>query len=156
MEFMKTAIAVTVIWIGTVGSCTGVSRIQPQEEQLSTNIPTADQEKVNSIHAASNWANPYLLVYPDGFVVISGAFPDGRNRVESNGLRQALIKLPLSAWPYGKVVALQEATHLPPGDDGPTGRNKRAAEATLKELRLEFHWWPPTGPPVPDVEPSLR
>ena len=41
---MKTAIAVTVIWVGTVGSCTGVSQIQPQEEQLSTNIPTADRE----------------------------------------------------------------------------------------------------------------
>lgn len=139
---MRTVIAASVIWFGTMGYLARPSWSPAQEEQLSSRIPAADHEKVKSIRDAKDWDNPYLVVRADGIEVISKAIPSGRKLVALAELRRTLIDLPTSAWPYGRVVAMQEAGVRAPGDDKPIGRNKQAAEAALKALRLEMNWWP--------------
>ena len=55
-------------------------------------------------------------------------------------LRDCLVKLPKEAWPYGRIVGLQEnslgrRTAL-------TARNKEQAEQILKSLEIRITWWP--------------
>ena len=139
---MRTIVAASVICFGTMGFLGRLSGSPMQEQQLNSRIPAADHEKFKSIRDAQDWSNPYLVVYADGIEVISKAVPSGRKLVAPANLRRTLIGLPASAWPYGRVVAIQEAGIRVPGDDQRIKRNKQVAEAALKALRLEFEWWP--------------
>jgi hypothetical protein len=139
---MTTIIAASVICLGTMGFLDQLPLSPAQEEQLSSKIQAANHEKFKSVRDAKDWNNPYLVVRADGIEVISKAIPSGRKLVAPTELRRILSSLPTSAWPYGRVVAMQENGVRAPGDDKPIGRNKQVAEAALKALRLEISWWP--------------
>ncbi len=140
---MRSIIAASVVCVCFIGFWIPQSGSTAQEEeQLNSSIPPADEEKFKSIYDAKDWNNPYLIVHADGIEVISKALPSGRRLVEPGELRRVLIGLPVSAWPYGRVIAIQEAGLRAPGDDEPISRNKQAAEAVLKALRLQISWWP--------------
>jgi hypothetical protein len=135
---VKTIIVAAVICLGTLGLLSAA----PAQDQLSSRIPAARHEKFKSILVAKDWSNPYLVVCVDGIEVISTAIPGGRKLVALANLRRALIDLPTSAWPYGRVVAIQENGVGAPGDHARIKESKPAVEAVLKALRLEIDWWP--------------
>lgn len=51
--------------------------------------------------------NPYVIVDATGIEVIAAGISDGRIRLPVEELRTTLIRLPIRAWPYGRVVAAQ-------------------------------------------------
>jgi len=61
--------------------------------------------------------------------------------VSIRDLRAALIKLPLEAWPYGRVIAIQDCSIVAPAD---RERGERVAEveSLLKPLKLTIEKWP--------------
>ena len=113
-----------------------------QETDFSRRIPAADHENYRGIQDAKHWANPYLVVRRDSIDVISPAVPGGRKTVSVKELRETLIALPSTAWPYGRVVALQEIGLRSTGDDRPIADTKRAAEIVLRALPVEINLWP--------------
>jgi hypothetical protein len=72
----------------------------------------------------------------EGIEVIAQGLPSGRQTVASADLRRTLVALQVSAWPYGRVVAVQDAS-LRAGDPS-EGKafvdNRNRALATLKQL----------------------
>jgi hypothetical protein len=88
---------------------------------------------------------PYLVFGREGIEVITQGVPSGRQTVAAADLRRTLVALPASAWPYGRVVAVQD-TSLRGGDlsDGKAiADNRNSALATLKKLRVIVDDWPP-------------
>jgi hypothetical protein len=69
-------------------------------------IPAPMPELYVHIQDYAHWKNPYLSVLPDGVGIqcLAVAFT---KKVPVGALHQTLLSLPLSAWPYGRVVALQ-------------------------------------------------
>lgn len=88
------------------------------------------------------WRNPYLIVRVDGV----GLLDVGNNEqqiVNPDKLSEALAKLPVSAWPYGRVVAIQEINAASSDDDKIKLRKNRAlAAGTLESMQVLINWVP--------------
>ena len=72
--------------------------------RLDSRIPPADPAKYDAIREATEWKNPKVTILANGVLVWSDALEDGRQTIEVSELGQVLVSLPVSAWPYGRVV----------------------------------------------------
>ena len=112
--------------------------------RLDPRIAVADRQRYKSIQDAKNWRNPILVIRADGNQVISKGLPSGERTVAPTDLQRALIDLPVTAWPYGRVVAVQDIG-LHPADlsDGPAiANNRNVTLAILKTLEVTVEGWP--------------
>ena len=112
------------------------------DDQLDPKIPPADRDKYRSVRDAKDWANPYLVVRADGVELISRAVPTGRKVVAAKDLPKSLLDLPVSAWPYGRVAAVQEAGIRSGNDDERIKQNRAKTEQALKSLGVSMELWP--------------
>ena len=82
-----------------------------------------------------HWQNPELLITSQG-VLISGT----KKWILYDDVLQALAELPASAWPYGRIVALNAFPGLS-GFPGSLDIAKRI-EALLKSAKIEIMYAP--------------
>lgn len=101
---------------------------------LDARIPAAQLDAYREIRDARRWRNPWLVFRPSGIEVVSTAIPDGRIIVPVEQLRAVLVELPISTWPYGRVVAGSDIGII--GDPEPIRQNREAAEAILDALDI--------------------
>jgi len=59
-------------------------------------------------------------------------------------MREMLLSLPVDAWPYGRIVAVQEISIRSRNDDRSIDRNRSELESMLKDLDITINWWPST------------
>ena len=87
---------------------------RPNAKRLSpdgttgSRIGSAAPQRYKSIRDANDWENPYLIIRRDGIEVMVKRLPSSRKTVAAADLARTLIGLPVTAWPYGRVVAVQE------------------------------------------------
>ena len=89
---------------------------QRQSDGLDPRIPLANPQLYKSVRDAKDWRNPFLVVLRDGVRMISPAINGGEKTITLGELRDSLKKLPVSSWPYGRVVGWQENS-IGSGDD---------------------------------------
>jgi CheY-like chemotaxis protein len=105
-------------------------------------IPAADPAKVRDVHIAKSWRNPYLIVKPDG-VALLDISNNEEHIMNPDELAQKLAKLPDSAWPYGRVVAVTEVTASNSDQDkAQIRKNKAIVAGTLEGLHVAINWIP--------------
>jgi hypothetical protein len=104
-------------------------------------VPEADRSAWAEVRDATEWRNPYLIVLADGIEIRSAG---ARRIVAARDLAVALAALPATAWPWGRVVAVQEQAIRAgdASDDGPIRANKEICEAELRRLDVMAEWWP--------------
>lgn len=124
---------------------------EDQREQMQQ-IPVPSKDKYMAIHSMESWENPYVTVQA-GMVElhvtradanpstlgVGGMFrPEAARRVELNvgneQLGEAVAAVPPDAWPYGRVVAIEEAHHVPPSAEPMVRRNVEKTIAVLNDL----------------------
>jgi hypothetical protein len=88
--------------------------------------------------------NPIITIRAEGIEVDSRAIPSGRKTVASDQLRTLLLSLPVSAWPYGRVVIASDIglRQVDRSDEAPIKRNHEVVERVLNALHVEVDWWP--------------
>jgi hypothetical protein len=102
-------------------------------------IPAADPSKYAKFRDASGWQNPYLVVREDGI-----GFVDLSNNeiriLKPDEIPAQLTSLPMSAWPYGRVVMVAEAVPKNPTEQTKTRlrENRGLLAGTLKELDVQI------------------
>jgi len=88
------------------------------------------------------WRNPYLVVRVDG-VGLLDVSNNEQQIVDPDKLSAAMAKLPGSAWPYGRVVAIQEIGTAGSDEDKAKLRKNRALVAgTLESMQVLINWVP--------------
>lgn len=88
------------------------------------------------------WRNPYLVVRVDG-VGLLDVSNNEQQIVDPDKLSAAMAKLPASAWPYGRVVAIQEISAASTDEDKAKLRKNRALVAgTLESMQVLIDWVP--------------
>jgi hypothetical protein len=105
-------------------------------------IPQAAPEKYHSPDARKAWRNPYLIIREDGVALLD---PDDHLEriLKPEELTRTLGDLPVSAWPYGRVVAVTENGVKGSADDEARIRKNRAVVAgTLESLHVVINWIP--------------
>jgi len=115
-----------------------------QTNGLDSRIGRANPELYRGVLDAKDWKNPYLVIGPDSIYLTANSFPADRKAVAIADLRRSLIELPVTAWPYGRVVGLQESGIRGPDriDDSVIADNLRAVLSILKTLDLTVDRWP--------------
>jgi hypothetical protein len=105
-------------------------------------IPLADPQKYAGLRDMKAWRNPYLIIRVDGV----GLLDVGDNLqqiIDPDKLPEALANLPASAWPYGRVVAIQEAGVTSSDQDKARFRKNRALVAgALESMQVVINWVP--------------
>lgn len=105
-------------------------------------IPSADPQKYVGMRDMKAWRNPYLIVRLDG-VGLLDVSNNEQQIVDPDKLSAALAKLPGSAWPYGRIVAIQEISTTASEDDKAKLRKNRALVAgTLESMQVLINWVP--------------
>ncbi len=127
-------------------------------------IPPPSKARYLAIKSLTSWENPYLTVQ-GGMVTLHVLLADantsglgeggllrpvGARRQDLNirvsDLGTALNAVPQSAWPYGRVVAVEEAHNIPPKARPEVRRNLELAMQRLNDLGVVVYEWGEGGP----------
>ena len=126
-------------------------------------IPPPSKTQYLSVKSLSAWQNPYLTVQ-GGMVTLHVMLADanpstmglggmlrpvGARRQDLNvrlsDLGPALRAIPESSWPYGRVVAVEEAHNIPGAARPEIRRNVEMVIRTLTELGVVAYEWDESG-----------
>ena len=136
--------------------------LESARQQLEL-IPPPSKTRYMAVSNLGSWENPYLTVQGD-MVTLHVLMADGnptnmgqggllrpigaRRRnldVRLSDLPTALNAVPPSAWPYGRVIAVEEAHQVPPSARAQVRRNMESVYKTLGDLGVVISEWSDTG-----------
>ena len=111
-------------------------------------IPPPSKSRFTAVHTAESWENPSITVQP-GMLELRVTLADPNPSLGSGGmlrpvaarqqelnisldkLDEAVSAIPQSAWPYGRVISVEEPTNTPRSAEPQVRRN---LEVTVREL----------------------
>jgi hypothetical protein len=143
---------------GTTPQLASPQQIDSARQQISF-IPPPSKSRYMAVHSLSTWENPYLTVQQNIatlHVTVADANPStlgtgGMLRpaaarrqdviIRTSDLPQALAAVPESSWPYGRVVAVEEAHDTPQSARPAVRRNVEATLKTLSDLGVVVYEW---------------
>lgn len=102
----------------------------------------ADRTKYENIRDSRDWENPFVVVYADGVQLRCKAASIERRKLRVEELSDFLIALPPLAWPYGGIVAVQEASISGLHDRPRIMKNRMEIERILQTLGIAANLWP--------------
>jgi hypothetical protein len=126
-------------------------------------IPLPSKTRYLAVHSLSFWENPYLTVQgsmvtlhvtlADANTSSLGAGgilrPVGARREDLNvrtaDLPAAINAIPQTAWPYGRVVAVEEAHDAPKSAEPDLRRNMESTIKTLGDIGVVVYEWQENG-----------
>ena len=126
-------------------------------------IPPPSKNRYMAVHNLSSWENPYLTAQGEMVtlhVLLADANtsgmgegtllrPVGARRQDLNvrvqDLPAALNAVPQSAWPYGRVVAVEEAGNVPVSARPQVRRTMEGAMGVLNDLGVVVYEWTEGG-----------
>lgn len=127
-------------------------------------VPLPSKSRYLTVHTRDSWENPFVTVQADTLLVRithedanpSPAGPGGLLRpagarrqsltISLNELPRALAALPESAWPYGRVVAIEETPASTPALRPKIRRNVEQTIQVLSELGIVIDEWSEPNP----------
>ena len=123
-------------------------------------IPPPSKVRYLSVHTTEGWVNPFLTIHRDTvelriiFPETTGSQLDGGSsllhpaaaRKQTVDLRladlpDALSAIPAYAWPYGRVVAVQESSAAQRQDRAQVRRTEEATMRMLNDLGVVVDEW---------------
>jgi len=126
-------------------------------------IPPPSKTRYMAVRSLTSWENPYLTVQ-GGMVTLHVLMADANTSALGEGgmlrpvgarrrnldvrvsdLPTALNAIPESAWPYGRVVAVEEAHEIPVSARPEVRRNVETVLKTLGDLGVVAYEWNDAG-----------
>lgn len=143
---------------GTTISTASPQAVEAAREQLDL-IPPPTKSRYMAIRSLSEWENPYLTVQENmatlhvtqadanqstlgtGGMLRPVAARQQNLTVRVSDLPAALDAVPQDCWPYGRVIAIEEAHNTPASSRPAVRRNVEAAIKTLGDLGVVVYEW---------------
>jgi hypothetical protein len=123
-------------------------------------IPPPSKERYLSVHSSDGWVNPFLTIHRDTvelriiFPQTTGSPIDGGSSmlhpaaarkqtvdVRLEDLPDALAAIPGYAWPYGRVIAVQESSAAARQDRAQVRRTEESTMQILNDLGIVVDEW---------------
>lgn len=129
-------------------------------------IPPPSKSRYLAVRSLTVWENPYITVQGKMLTLhvtladanttdlgVGGILrPVGARRqdlnIRTDDLPSALNAVPPTAWPYGRVVAIEEAHDVPVSARPQVRRNMEAAMNLLNDLGMVVYEWTESGNPA--------
>jgi len=134
-----------------------------QAKQQMESIPLPTKAQYMAVKSLNLWQNPYLTVQ-GGMVTVHVMLADANTSDMGKGgllrpmgarrrdlnvrlteLSAALNAIPQSAWPYGRVIAVEEAHEAPVSAQPQIRRNMEKVVNTLNNLGIVVYDWSESG-----------
>jgi len=153
--------------IPSLAATQAIAAQQQQETELARRqmelIPPPSKTRYMAVKSLATWENPYVTVQGGMLtlhVVLADANPSvlgqggllrpmGARRQDLNvridELPTALNAVPETSWPYGRVVAVEEAHEVPVSARPQVRRNMETVIKTLSDLGIVVYEWSETG-----------
>ena len=143
---------------GTTTPAVSTQAVETARQQLDL-IPPPSKTRYMAVRSLATWENPYLTVQENMatlHVTLADANPSGLGTggmlrpvaarhqdltVRVSDLPAALNAIPENAWPYGRVVAVEEAHETPASARPSVRRNVEATIKTLGDLGVVVYEW---------------
>lgn len=109
---------------------------------ITERIPEPHSAMYQGIHDRKDWRNPYLVVHSEGIEIVG--ISDRNNPLTVDATSALLESLPDSAWPYGRVIAIQNISVGPTeSQHSRTAENREGLMQRLGELGVIVGSWLP-------------
>lgn len=143
---------------GTTPATASPQAVESARQQLDL-IPPPSKSRYMAVRSLSTWDNPYLTVQNNMatlHVTLADANPSqlgeggmlrpvGARRqdltIRLSDLPAALNAVPPDSWPYGRVIAIEEAHDTPTSDRPAVRRTVEAAIKTLGDMGVVVYEW---------------
>jgi len=143
---------------GTPVATANPHEIETARQQMEL-IPPPSKTRYLAVTSLSAWENPYLTVQENMVTLhvtlgdantsemgVGGMLrPVGARRevlnIHTGDLPASLNAVPENSWPYGRVVAIEEAHDTPASARPAVRRNMEAAIKTLSDLGVVVYEW---------------
>jgi hypothetical protein len=143
---------------GTTTPVTNPREVESARQQMEL-IPPPSKTRYLAVHSLTEWENPYMTVQENMVTLhvtladanqsemgVGGMLrPVGARRqvlnVRVNDLPASLNAVPEDSWPYGRVIAIEEAHDTPAANRPAVRRNMEAAMKTLGDLGVVVYEW---------------
>ncbi len=127
-----------------------------QRQQLDM-IPPPSKNRYMAIHTFDEWQNPYITVQANMLILhvlladantnpygAGGILrPIGARRqdltISLDKLGDAMSSIPQTSWPYGRVIAIEEAHKTPASAEPAVRRTMETTIATLSDLGIDVY-----------------
>jgi hypothetical protein len=103
-------------------------------------IPAAAPEKYRKA-AKKDWQNPFLIIRAGSIGLVDLANNE-IHVLKPDDVVAALANLPASAWPYGRVVAVEQNTGASDLEKSDIRKNRALLAGTLESLKVAIYWMP--------------
>jgi hypothetical protein len=147
---------------GTTTVAANPPEVETARQQLEL-IPPPSKTRYMAVHTLASWENPYLVVQ-ENMVTLHVTMADANTsdmgvggmlrpvdarrqvlNVRTSDLPASLNAVPEDSWPYGRVVAIEEAHDTPASARPAVRRNMEAAIKTLSDLGVVVYEWNEVG-----------
>jgi hypothetical protein len=117
---------------------------RPDAATLLQSIRAADAAKYPSLQAGKHWGNPYLVIRAENVGLLSDVAANEEQLLKPGEVLNALAQLPVSAWPYGRAVAIlvDEKNANSEQDKIAVRRNRGIVEGDLEQAHVAIQWIP--------------
>jgi hypothetical protein len=116
----------------------------PDAATLLQAVTPADPAKLPSPQETKHWGNPYLVIRPETVGLLTGVEANEEQILKPEEVLKALAQLPVSAWPYGRAVAiLVDAKPTSSEQDRiALRRNRGIVAGELQSAHVAINWIP--------------
>jgi hypothetical protein len=139
------AFVLTATMVFSLVACSGQpAPTAPDASTLLQTIAAADPTKYPSAQESRHWSNPYLVIRPDAVGLLSSVAANEEQILKPEQVLNALARLPASAWPYGRAVAVlvEERPTSSEQDKISLRRNRGIVEGDLQGAHIAIHGIP--------------
>jgi hypothetical protein len=114
----------------------------PDAATLLQAIAPADSAKYPSLQESKHWSNPYLVIRPDAVALLTAVAANEEQILQPGEVLNALARLPASAWPYGRAVAIlvEEKPASSEQDKIALRRNRGIVAGDLEGAHIAIRW----------------
>jgi hypothetical protein len=142
---LRSRVAAALLFSATLLGCSQQQGPrEPDPQTILQSIPAANSAQYEQVRDMKTWRNPYLIVRTDGVALYDSA-DNAEIRLKPDELLPALAKLPVSNWPYGRVVAATETSARSSDQDAVAiRRNKGIIGGVLEGAHIAVKWVPAT------------
>ncbi|HUO24290.1 MAG TPA: hypothetical protein VMU61_01410 [Candidatus Aquilonibacter sp.] len=141
-HFLRARVVLLLVGVLAGAACSPQKTKAPDPAAVLQSVPAANPAKYQSISDMRKWRNPYLLVRADGIALLDPA-DSAEIVLKPEEVLATLARLPSSAWPYGRVVAVAESgAASSESDHVAIRRNKGIVGGVLAGAHVAVDWVP--------------
>jgi hypothetical protein len=116
----------------------------PDAATLLHAVAAADPTKYPavSLRGTRHWSNPYLVIRPEAVGLLTSVTANEEQILKPEEVLNALARLPASAWPYGRAVAIlvDEKPTASEADKIELRRNRGIVAGDLEGAQVAIDW----------------